>query len=101
MSLRVQNFQDLTQSRLTDPFGKLGGRGKGARRDVLVLEVVDEDAAAVLAVVRGLRFLRSVVALDVGVEGVEARQPRLVAERPQVLRKEALLKRTVRSFIRS
>ena len=94
-------MSDKPSNELIDPFGELGCRGDVARRDVLVLEVVDEDAAAVLAVVRGLRVLRSVVALDVGVEGVEARQPRLVAERPQVLRKEALLKRAVRSFIRS
>ena len=31
--------------------------------------------------------------LDVGVEGMEAWQARLVAERPQVLREETLLKR--------
>ena len=42
---------------------------------------------------RGLGALGAVVALDVGVEGVEARQPRLVAERAEVLREETLLKR--------
>ena len=51
---------------MTDPFGKLGGRGEGARRDVFVLEVVDEHAAPLLAVVRGLRVVRAVVALGEG-----------------------------------
>ena len=46
----------------TDPFGELGGRGEGARGDILVLEVSDEDAAPLLAVVRHLRFLGAVVA---------------------------------------